>query len=153
MTPAPWTPWLAELVDGTPDVSGLRCTRLVHDDGRPYLDRYHLVDTEAVSVRLHHWRSGDDQRAPHDHPWPNMTAVVVGELLEHTASGDLALEPGAIVTRPAAEAHTIDLVTDDAWTLFVTGHIERRWGFYTSSGWVHWSEWPYAGRVLDAAAR
>ena len=127
-------------------VAGLRHDRIVHDDGRPYLDRYHLVEAPTRQVRLHHWRTGDDQRAPHDHPWVNTTLVLEGRLVEHTATGATELGPGDTRTRAAREAHRIELVSADAWTLFVTGPIERRWGFHTPTGWVHWAQWPHAGR-------
>ena len=127
-------------------VAGLRHDRIVHDDGSPYLDRYHVVEAPTGQVRLHHWRTGDDQRAPHDHPWASTTLVLEGRLVEHTAAGATALGPGDTRTRTPREAHRIELVTPDAWTLFVTGPIVRRWGFHTAAGWVHWTQWPHAGR-------
>ena len=71
-------------------VAGLRHDRIVHDDGSPYLDRYHVVEAPTGQVRLHHWRTGDDQRAPHDHPWASTTLVLEGRLVEYTAAGATA---------------------------------------------------------------
>lgn len=133
----------------TPDVTDLRRTAIVLDDGELYLERYHLVDTHDVQIRIHHWHTGDDDRALHDHPWPNCTTVLAGRLREHTPDGVTELRVGDVVTRAARHPHRIELITDDAWTLFVTGRIERKWGFHTAAGWVHWQDWPHAGRYEE----
>jgi hypothetical protein len=127
----------------TPDITGLEHSIITQHDGSPYIDRYHIVDTPSYHARFHHWHSSDDKRAPHDHPWPNTTIVLAGHLLEHTRDGARDLTPGTTVTRPAVMPHRIELVSDDAWTLFVTGPVERRWGFYTDTGWVYWRDWPW----------
>jgi hypothetical protein len=141
----PWPRLVLPSVSGIPDVDGLHRSVIVHADGAPYLERYHLVDTSHVQVRIHHWLSGDDERAPHDHPWANTTLVLTGTLIEHTETGGYALGPGSVVTRHPTDPHRVELVSDDAWTLFVTGPIVRDWGFHTPTGWVHWRRWPLAG--------
>jgi hypothetical protein len=130
---------------GVPDVAGLRRSAIRLDDGRLYLERFHLVETKACHVSIHHWLESDDQRAMHDHPWPNSTCVLAGHLVEHSRYDPVDLTPGTVLTRAATDAHRIELAGDEAWTLFVTGPIERRWGFHTEDGWVHWTDWPHAG--------
>jgi len=71
-------------------------------------------------------------------------------VIEHH-HGAFALGPGSVVTRRPTDPHRIELVTPEAWTLFVTGPIVRRWGFHTDHGWIHWRQWPHAGRYLDDA--
>ena len=132
---------------GVPDVDGLRRSAIHLEGGRLYLERFHLVETSACRVTIHHWLRSDDDRALHDHPWPNASTVLAGRLVEHSEYGPITLAPGSVLTRAADEAHRIELVSADAWTLFITGPIVRRWGFHTSSGWVHWSEWAHAGWV------
>lgn len=146
--PAPPRPLYLPPLDGIPNVHGLPHSSIVHNDGSPYLDRYDIHVTDALTIRIHHWHSSDDQHAPHDHPWPNTTTVLTGHLIEHTAHGARPLNPGTIVTRRATDPHRIELTTPDAWTLFVTGPIERRWGFHTPTGWVHWTDWPHTGHYL-----
>jgi len=146
---APWPPLLLAATEGVPDVRGLRCDAIHHADGSLYLERHHIVEGATVNVRVHHWHSGDDQRAPHDHPWPNASVLLAGELIEHDERGVHELHPGDIVTRRADEPHRIELVSPDAWTLFFTGPVERRWGFHTPDGWVHWREWPWAGYYVE----
>ena len=138
-------PWVVPIIDGTPYVTGLRRSAILLDDDRLYLERFHLVETKSYRVSVHHWLGSDDQRAMHDHPWSSVTTVLAGHLTEHTPDGPLDLTPGTTITRTADEAHAIELVSDEAWTLFTTGPIVRRWGFHTPDGWVHWSDWPHAG--------
>lgn len=145
-------PWLP-VVAGVGDVDGLAWSTIRHADGSPYIVRYDVVVSEAVTVRLHHWVGSDDQRAPHDHPWSNVSTVVAGRLVEHGPAGAVELGPGAVVARPASAPHWVELVDEDAWTVFTTGPVVRRWGFHGPDGWVHWSEWPYAGSVDDGSVR
>lgn len=132
-----------------PDVSGLHRSAIEHTNGQLYLERFDVFVSKGCTVRLHHWHASDDDRAPHDHPWPSTTTVLRGELREFTPEGVAELSPGTVVTRSAAQPHRIELVSADAWTLFVVGAPCRRWGFHTEGGWVHWRDWPHAGRVID----
>ena len=145
------TAWARHRIDidgGAPDVTGLRRTAIELEPGVPYIERFHVIDSRSVSIRFHHWLSSDDGRAPHDHPWNNGTMLLAGSLLEHTAGAVHQLEPHAVITRAATDAHIIELQSPDAWTLFVTGPVIRPWGFHTAAGWVHWSDWPGAGRYV-----
>jgi len=135
---------------GVPDVTGLRLDRLVTREGAPYIDRFHIVYTPDFSARFHHWLASDDQRAPHDHPADNLSLVLAGRMIEHTAQGDRELAPGSLVTRKAEDAHAVELLTEDAWTLFALGKVRRRWGFHTPRGWVNWVAYEHAGQYLTA---
>ena len=112
------------------------------------LDRYHVVEAlHPGQVRLH---TTGVPATINGHPMttrgPAPPLVLEGRLVEHTAAGATALGPGDTRTRTPREAPRIELVSPDAWTLFVTGPIVRRWGFHTAAGWVHWKDWPHAGR-------
>lgn len=140
-----WPALGLEAAGGIPDVAGLPRSAIRHADGRLYLERFEVAASPAVTVRVHRWHASDDQRAPHDHPWPNVSIVLAGELIEHGRAGPARLTPGTIVSRAAADPHWIELPAGEAWTVFVTGPIVRRWGFHTAGGWIHWTEWPNAG--------
>lgn len=144
--PKHWARLIQTSTDGIPDVAGLRRSAIVHNDGSPYLERFHLIDTEQVQVRYHHWLAGDPDRDQHDHPWDNATHVLAGHLIEHTPDGSTPLAPGTFVARQADDPHRIELVSTDAWTLFITGPIIRSWGFHTDHGWQGWRDYPQAGR-------
>lgn len=133
---------------GPPDVAGLRHTRIDHADGRPYLDRFHVADGRGFNARFHQWRSSDE-RTPHDHPWSNVSVVLAGDLREYGPGGPVDLHAGDVVIRDAVTPHRVEVLSDDAWTLFVTGAVARTWGFHAPSGWVAWQAWPGRGRYVE----
>lgn len=129
---------------------------------RPYMRRWHLIPRNRfANIYLHQFLGDDEDRALHDHPWPNCSLLLSGEYHEATfacrpVDGDPLppivwrwRRPGRPVLRRAKTAHRI--VLDRAtggpqageplpcWSLFLTGPILRRWGFWCPFGrWVHW---------------
>lgn len=96
----------------------------------PYLRRWAL-ETPWGSLRLHHWRSGDDPRALHDHPWAFWTLVLSGSYCDVTPAGREWLRPGTLRFRPALHRHTVEVAPGGCWTFLWTGPHERFWGFWT----------------------
>ncbi len=45
-----------------------------------------------------------------------------------------------VVFRRAAAAHSIELLSGEVWTLFLTGPRIREWGFHCPQGWRHWRD-------------
>jgi quercetin dioxygenase-like cupin family protein len=130
-----------------PDTSGLVCDAITRD-GRPYLERYHLVQSPAGGVRFHHFRA-DDPAHLHDHPWDSVSLLLAGTVAEHTAEAVTVWRPGDLVTRPAERAHRLELLDGEAWSYFTTGPLARRWGFHVDGRWVHWRDYPGAGDYVD----
>lgn len=129
-----------------PDVSGLR--RDTIDDGRgvPYLERFHVVYSKAMSVRFHHFLSSDPDPDLHDHPWDYATYLLSGSYTEVTPSGVAVYEAPVLLTHQAEDLHRVELVPGETvWTLFVAGPVRRRWGFQTAAGWEPWRD--YRGAV------
>lgn len=114
----------------------------------PYLMRWYLVPRNRfVGVYLHRFMRSDDDRALHDHPWPNLSILLCGEYTEHSiAAGGIhnrqILRAGDLRWRLRGSfAHRIELHAGECWTLFLTGPIYRQWGFHCPErGWVHWRE-------------
>jgi hypothetical protein len=47
--------------------------------------------------------------------------------------------PGAVLERPAAWAHALEIPPGrECWTLVWMGRRERDWGFHCPSGWIPW---------------
>ena len=42
--------------------------------------------------------------------------------------------------RSAEYAHRLILISNVAWTIFITGSVKRQWGFHCPKGWVHWKD-------------
>jgi hypothetical protein len=108
--------------------------------GDHYLHRWWVVPrNEKSNVYLHEILHSDDDRAMHDHPWDNTTIVLEGSYEEHTPSSVFQRAAGDVVRRKATETHRL-VIPDGgrALTLFLTGPVERVWGFHCPKGFVPW---------------
>jgi len=114
----------------------------------PYLLRWHIIPRNPLfNIYLHLFLRSDDDRALHDHPWPNCSVLLKGSYTEHTIeAGGIhrrkILRAGAVRFRWSGRlAHRIELHygSPQCWTLFITGPRYREWGFHCpEQGWIHW---------------
>src|SRR3546814_3928160 len=111
-----------------------------------------VCSSDLFNAYLHHSTRSDDDRALHDHPWFNVSIILRGRYLEfvprdQSRCGAWDYNPNHIVTleRRAGDVairlrprFRHRLVVPDgeagAWTLFVTGPVLHRWGFYCRLG-------------------
>jgi len=108
---------------------------------RIYMLRYWVWRTRICSLYVHWFCSSDDDRALHDHPWWSLSVCLTGYMLEHLEGGTKKLiEPGSVVLRSARHAHRLELLSENACTLFLTGPRVREWGFLCPQGWRHWRD-------------
>jgi hypothetical protein len=110
--------------------------------GDDYLRRWWVLPRNPwQNVYLHDIRRSDDDRAFHDHPWPNTSFLILGSYIEHTPEGTFTRRAGDVVKRPANALHRLEVIPGErAISLFLTGAIEREWGFDCQHGWVHWKD-------------
>lgn len=110
--------------------------------GDDYLHRWWVIPRNPFfNVYLHDLRQSDDDRAFHDHPWPNTSVILFGGYIEHTPDGVFARKAGDVVQRRARDLHRLEVTPGErAISLFVTGMVEREWGFRCEHGWVHWRD-------------
>ncbi|WP_238320057.1 hypothetical protein [Sphingobium sp. YBL2] len=108
----------------------------------PYLLRWWIIPrNEQQNVYLHRILRDDDDRALHDHPWPNTSLLISGRYREITPEGTFIREAGSLVTREAEALHRLELIDGEpAVSLFFTGAKEREWGFDCGGRWVHWKD-------------
>lgn len=120
----------------------------------PYLRRWWIIPRNRVfNIYLHSFLRSDDDRAPHDHPWVNLSILLTGSYLEHSPGGWMKLRkpwrpwaPWRLVFRRPTAVHRVELrrSTDGrempVWTLFLTGPNVRPWGFLCPQGWRHSQE-------------
>lgn len=106
-------------------------------------------------IYLHNILRSDDDRAPHDHPWLNISIVLKGGYFEWLPDRERPVlpghdyplirvwrGPGSIVFRRATALHRLEIPKGSphgAWTLFITGPRIREWGFACPHGWRHWA--------------
>lgn len=126
----------------------------IRKDGELYLRRYYLMPRIPHLRRyfLHNILREDNDRDPHDHPWPFETHILSGCYIEHVwfprvDLGDAVYAPeeqlylvegrhwarfcgqGSHHMVPAVHTHKIEIVKE-CWTLFATGPQQREWGFW-----------------------
>lgn len=130
----------------------------VHVEQEPYLDRY-ILYIGRLTLRLHKFYRGDDDRAPHDHPWTFWTFPLTS-YWERVWAPDNGRYLGRFVVkawrfhkRPSAYRHIVegraDRSTKPFWTFVVTGGPNRRWGFWPEPNkHVYWREWDLAGSQI-----
>lgn len=130
--------------------------RIPADPNKPvYMERWWLVKNRFISIYLHRiWRS-DDDRALHDHPWMNFSLLLDGAYREHRILNggihtlDHYQEGDMKVRWTGKYAHRLQLHESGSWgtekpvtTLFITGPIQRRWGFHADDyGWIDSRNW------------
>lgn len=126
-----------------------------HLDG--YMERYWLYpfQNDGMNIRIHHVLSSDKDRHHHDHPWPSTSIILqtgYWEIMPKDQEQDPSLDatefvriwraPGDVVTRKATDRHSLELEPGTtAWSMFIMGPLEQKWGFYTEEGKVYWRDY------------
>jgi hypothetical protein len=129
---------------------------LYHADRTPYMERWWILETRWLMVKVHHICSPDYDRHMHDHPWWFASLILRGWYVEHRPKcepaqfvGDRELSvvslrsAGSMAFRKLGARHRITQVSPGGvWTLFINGPRAKRWGFHTEEGWVYWKDYP-----------
>lgn len=121
-----------------------------------YMERDWIVPYNGqYGIRLHRIVSNDNDRAFHDHPWPNTSVVLDGgywELMPEFQEQKPELDkiyfsrvwrkPGDVIKREANTRHRLELEDGHpALSMFIMGPWEQDWGFYSPEGKVYWREY------------
>ena len=131
---------IRRLVDLTATVAERDADFIIGQPHDPYMLRWWLTPRKRClpGVYLHAIMRSDDDRALHDHPWWNVSILLVGGYIEHTPNGPIKRRAGDVVFRRPAALHRLELNNGTAWSLFIRGPKVREWGFACPKGWVHW---------------
>src|SRR5258708_4077467 len=110
--------------------------------GELYLTRYVIFRCKWFSIYVHKFHLSDYDVA-HCHPWWWLSIPLRGGYWEHFVDGTFTWRRvGVPVLRAPREAHWIDIPAGtNVWTLFMTGPVQRQWGFLTKDGWVSADEY------------
>jgi hypothetical protein len=141
-----------------------------------YLDRY-IIYLGQGTLRLHKFWTGDDDRAPHDHPWWFITIpfTTYHEIVEECSvhhcppmTGDCQSMTGACVHqrqsttrawlphfRPAHYRHRVLNPVRPFYTIVISGGVQREWGFWPrATEFISYTKWKqyvrdhYAARTI-----
>ena len=135
--------WFKKLITGQPHF-------VVMDGEQVYLRRWWIIPRNRFfNVYLHNFQGSDNDRALHDHPWHSFSIMLKGHLVEHTAAADYVSEGNTETKDITARQmnyrkpeflHRLELVSPQAWTIFITGPTVRVWGFLMPSGkWLRFN--------------
>lgn len=128
-------------------------------EGKPidYLRRWYLTPKmmdKWCSVRIHQIVLEDQDRHPHNHPWPFLSIVLKGGYMELWGQeGDYNPSIVRKVSRWSYHTHTdVHRITgfknrgekSGVWTLVFTGPLKHKWGFQTEEGLVPWDQYENA---------
>lgn len=121
--------------------AGSEPDEIVHNKNGDYLHRWFIQkDRERGNVYLHRFLGDDDDRALHDHPWDSVSYVLEGEYLEHLPNEIIKRSAGDVIFRDMTTPHRVELIGEEAWTLFITGPRKRDWGFDCPQGWKNYKD-------------
>ena len=123
---------------------------ITRHDNLPYLTRFYIYRKHfkwMPSLYLHCFHSGDEDQELHSHPWSHSVSFIVsGRYKEEYRDGDIVksreLGPGNINYVPKDKFHRIDLLTEEVWTIFISGPKVSSWGFWNrdTNEYVPWKE-------------
>jgi hypothetical protein len=119
------------------------------------------------NVYLHKFHRSDADYAIHNHPWKwSFSIVLAGGYREERAwvgpwygfypdsvkTRKRVLRPGAVNFISRNDFHRVELIEEDAWTLFVAGPRTGDWGFFDLAE-KHYFPWrEYIDRIRGKAA-
>lgn len=125
--------WAASVMERAPDF-------VIGEESNPYLRRWWVIPrNEGCNVYLHEILRSDDDRAGHDHPWPNTSHIIEGGYTEVTYYSNepwteayrYERKAGDTVSREATDTHRLILPDGGRCvSLFMTGPKLREWGFW-----------------------
>ena len=84
------------------------------------------------NIFLHNW-SMSDLEGMHDHPRWSITFVIKGNMIEETPWKKKDLKAGSFVFRSPKCIHRFDLVSHQAWTLFIVSRRKHKQNLYKIS--------------------
>lgn len=108
-------------------------------DGSVYLERYTLADlSNHGHVYINRFLRPDEDLELHGHPWAAMSFVLLGSFREERRTGAPPTYGVTTIEHHAGEAyiiadddyHRVELITQEVWTLFVTGPHLHSWAFW-----------------------
>lgn len=137
------------------------------DNREPYLIRYYLLKLKSFQIVIHKILQSDYD-CLHDHPWNFISIILKGGYWEGTSPeqrlsklecehfkktyGENGMyyrwyDRFSILFRKATWKHRLKLKQlgherfMPCTTLVIMFKRKREWGFFTKSGWVHWSKY------------
>jgi hypothetical protein len=113
----------------------------ISGDGRcsTYMYRWTIWRFGDRKLYLHHFVGSDWTRDLHDHPKRFLSFGLWGSYIEETPQGERLWS--ALGFGPFRRLTSNRLRSTNCWTLVFVLKTVRRWGFYSSEGWIPWKRY------------
>jgi hypothetical protein len=117
----------------------------------PLLTRYKLFQSKIADLNIHILHRSDEDRELHSHPWNFVTLVLWNGYIEHLPENkSRRIKPFRILYRPASWVHRVEIIENKpAVTLSLMSRKTTDWGFFTSSGFVHWKDFLFSKGCVE----
>jgi len=113
-------------------------------DTEKYLERW-IIYVGGGTLRLHKFWQGDDDRAPHDHPWWFVTFPLRSYeeiVVENAVKIRRTVKAFRFHYRSAKFRHIVIGAGKPFYTFVITGTRTNAWGFWPGSEtFIPWREW------------
>lgn len=127
-------------------LSYLKRTTIYRDDNSRYLTRYYIFRKPLKwlpSIYIHQFHNGDKDLELHSHPWSlSLSFILKGSYLEEYRIGNKVFSriknPGNFNLISKDRFHRVDLITNEVWTLFISGPKVGSWGFWNRDTGEYW---------------
>jgi hypothetical protein len=111
-----------------------------------YLTVYTLLKVKSsssdLSFCIHNFHRGDEDPAPHDHPFSFYSLVLIGGYKEFNEEGEFLIrKPLSFAYRSATHRHRVEPLTKHCWTICVKAKANREWGFWQDGHFIPWKEY------------
>ncbi len=115
-----------------------------------YMRRWILANVFGWKLYVHKIVRADHDRCMHDHPFRFFGFIFKGGYIEDLPDGPW--QSGKVIRRTNKPfrfinrtnpkfTHRIHALLDGpSWTILIRTPTNRKWGFYTPNGWMHWKD-------------
>lgn len=148
----------------------------------PYLSRWYLVGAPTMpdgtwpfdkngtprdgivwspktwGLYLHRFHRGDDEQELHNHPWRWAVSLILagGYVEERRCDGGEVktriVRPGRLNVIRSDDFHRVELLDEDAWSLFLVGPKFQGWGFWNRTTGKFWPWREFITQLRDPTA-
>ncbi len=111
-------------------------------EGKLHFKRFAIIESEYLSIYIHHFTQPDKDLYEHDHPWNFVLFILKGGYKEQTNNKTYKRNPGFLRFIKAEHRHKIvELNEDTSTSLAICGRRKREWGYHTDNGWISNEDW------------
>lgn len=115
-----------------------RC-KVIHDNEKPYLERYFLFNLFGLKFYLHRFVASDPDRGLHNHPWKWAFSIVLfNYYIEQLESRLRLVKYFNLILKDNCHRVIKPESVNEVWTFFFHPNEYSEWGFFRDGKFVKW---------------